>query len=1067
MPYLLRLFGICYLLFLLFPSGNAQGASLPESVYIPNRDGSAVFRLDFFGRGLPYAFADDGDGNIVLFVSANDFSPPVREDIVRGAAYWVDILKPRGAPANVAVLRVGVHPETSFNAEAFYFSNPDDSSVGTLLSSISGKGSPLTPSGLPHDPLTGYHSVMYITDYSWDTQANSNLPETPSTLSPTMIHEIGHSLGFAINDTEFKNLLKGEPGDLNFIGATTEQVFGGPVPMAHSSREEDSHFGVRNGLMTHGQITNYSMFMEVEMAALVDIGYAIDLRNFFGTSLYDDTATLKIVNNTRGFFTSMGSDPSGYWLGYAEGTPNNSLFGVGLHVYGSNYTITQSSDLLADGAGGAGIRVDGFGNRVIIPENALVTANGARGTGLLVSFGSEHKIVSRGVVEAAGPLGIGARFDFGAPFIDEALHSYGIYYGNPKAEVIYDPEGKEVGRNSPEPVKTDIGGPLVESFDLSGALLGGPSATDGRYLSGEFVDYGGRPIALYIGPGAHVKSVNIMNGAFIYGDIISRWDPKNFSLPGDPLDYMTDLTFGMLTDSDGTAIASSSDSAFVLRYRGDILSPSSLNVSLAGGILDYAGSMRVRSFSMATGTQMLTEFLGGRPAEIAASEYVDLAPLSEIGFAPSAFSYGRQLAVGGSPVLKFTEFAPVTPSLLQQSSGTFAVGAFDYAWNGLYWDANRNSVMVNTTQASFNHQRGGTDALDAPLAIIMRQPGLNAVSSRMVNRFSDAAAHGPHSSLLGAPFADTKTFWSRWPPSAGSSGHSQVPDCGNARPGLSYARWLSPCDGGLEVASNRNGIWIVPAYGFLKHRGGRDYAIFGAGVTFGLDRYVAENLYLGLALSLDFPRYESSDADIDGWGATGIFYGGLFLPRGLELGFVGTLGGMRFSQTRAVDGDRYHNSYNAKTISVGASLGRRFEILENFMVRPFVDWHYFTLNRDSYSERPDVYALRYDDSRNHISRLQTGMEGVWATERGSIGVKVYWSGFSGDTKKAPVASFALDPETNRFNAPVDGLDENSLGLGLNFGIGLGANTELRLEYSLLRGNSSTAHEGMIGLNFIF
>ncbi|MDR1165907.1 MAG: autotransporter domain-containing protein [Deltaproteobacteria bacterium] len=1063
----LRLFGVFCLLFSLFPLGSARGASAPESVSILNFDGKEIFRLDFFGEGLPYLARTGSGGDLIVYVSASDFSLPVREGIVKVAAYWADILKPRGAPANAVTLRLWIGPGADFNGGSIYLKNPADFDRGSIWSSIVGDGSPLTASGLPHDPLIGMHALVNIDNSVWDTQSNSNLPETAGSISLVTIHEIGHSIGISDNDQNFRNLLVGAPGEMFFTGPTATQVFGGPVPMTHGSSQETSHFAVRNGLMTHLQLINYSMFTEVELASLVDIGYPVDLRNFFGLSLYDDSPSPGIIENNQGFYASEGLDPAGGWLGYAEGTPNVSRFGVGLHVYGSDYGVTQMADLLADGAGGAGVRVDGFNNSVTIPKDTLVTANGAQGAGILVSFGSGHNIVSQGVVEASGPLGVGARFDFGAPSVYGRLFSYGRYYLNPNAVVTFDAEGREISRVSQEPRIGNIGGPLVDSFDLSGVLVGGPSAIGGQYFSGEFVDYGGRPIAMYVSPYAHVKTVNVMNGAFIFGDIVIRWAPEIYGgLFGDPSDFMTELTFGKLMDSFGKAIPSSSDPAFETRYRGDILGSSSVNVSLEGGSLDYAGSMRVRSFSMADGARLMTEFVGGKPTEIAASDSASLSPLSEIGFAPCAFSYGRQLALGGSPALEFTLSAPVAPPL-RQSAGAFAMGAFDYAWNGLDWDANLHSVMVNVTRAAFNHQRGGADALNAPLPILMRQPGLNAVSSRMGRRFSDAAARGPLSPRADGPFEDEKSFSSRWSPLAGSGWLGQVYAFRDARPGAPSAGGQSRDGGGLDAASRRNGVWIAPAYGFLKHGGDRDYTIFGSGVTFGVDRYFADNLYLGLALSLDFPRYESSDADVDGRGANAIFYGGVRLPRGLELGFVGAFGGARFKQTRAVGGNSYDSDYDAKMASVGVSLGRRFEISENFMILPFADWRYFNMSRDSYSERPDVYGLRFDHTRNRLYRLQAGLEGAWVTERGGIGAKAYWSGLSGDTKKSPSASFALDPEANRFYAPVDGLDENSLGLGLNCGVRLGAHTELRLEYSLLRGKTTSVHEGTLGLNFIF
>jgi hypothetical protein len=337
----------------------------------------------------------------------------------------------------------------------------------------------------------------------------------------------------------------------------------------------------------------------------------------------------------------------------------------------------------------------------------------------------------------------------------------------------------------------------------------------------------------------------------------------------------------------------------------------------------------------------------------------------------------------------------------------------------------------------------------------------------MVRRFFDTSAHGPFSGLLGSHFADTKSFWSRGSPSAESPGQGQHLNFGYARTGPPSAVGQSQAGGGPKDASCRNGIWFAPAYGFLSHGGGRDYAIFGAGVTFGFDRHVSDNLYPELAPSLVFPRHESGDADVEGRGSTGNFYGGVYLPRGLELGFIGTFGRMRFKQARTVGGNVYESDYSAKTTSVGVSLGRRFEISENFMLRPFADWHYFNIGRCSCSERSDVFGLRFDDSRNHLFRLQAGLEGAWATEHGAIGAKAYWSGLRGDTKISSAAPFVLDPEASLFHAPVDGLDENSIGTGLNYGVRLGDNTGLRPEYSLLRGKATAVHEGKIGLNFLF
>ena len=1062
-----RLF-LCLFVCLLY--ALPASASGPESLWVRNSDGQNVFRLDFFGKGLPYDHKTDPS---VVAVSAGDFSPAVLRDFVRGVDYWTTILKSYGTPANPVVIRVGMSADTSYNAGAFYYSNPHDDNAGALWSSLCGDGSALISFGIPNDPLVGAHSLISINNYVWDTQPNSNLPETAATLAPTIAHEVGHALGIVDDSPQFTSFLgvggttaknyedraKYNPnnpgsthGPLQFYGPTAMAVFGGTVPMAHASDQEASHFGVRNGLMTHAQITNYPMFMEVELASLVDIGYTIDLRNFFGTSLYDDTVIAKDVDISSGFFASKGLDANKKWLGYDENQSNTSPFGIGVHIYGSNYNVSIQKELLADGAGGAGVRVDGFDNTVTIAKGVAVTGNGIQGTGLLVAFGSGHNIVSRGDIVATGSLGIGARFDFGAPYVEEQLHSYGAYNLN---------EG-DVG----QPKQALINGPLVESFDLSGVLAGGASSPHGQYLSNEFVNYEGRPIALYIGPGAHVKAVNVLNGAFIHGDIISRWDPNNFSLLGSPSDYMTDLTFGLEADTEGNAKPNSPDENFRLRYRGNILGPESIKVALKGGDLNYAGVMRVYSFSMDDKTRLLTEFNNGHPSIIEAGNDVTLTTGSGIGFAPSSFSYGRQLAQGGNALLRFTKSAPTDPELLP-SAGNFSMGAFDYQWNGLYWDADKDAVMVNTTRAAFNDVRGGTDARNAQLALAVRTPGQDAVNARMVRRFGNSGSQGTALSLLGAPMANTGAFWSQGQPFAENTGLISAPVKSKAPSSASSFNWLALGDGGWETGTPRSGVWVAPAYNYLSHQGDSSYTVRGASVTFGFDHFFTEKLYMGLALSLDYPQYESDNAKVNGSGGTGIFYGGLLLPLDVEVGFNGSYGGMFFKQERTVYESQYHSDYNARTLNVGASIGRRFAPAENFALRPFADWNYFYSESSSYAERADIYGLQQESAHNAIYRVQAGLEGTWAAEDMHLGLKAYWSGLRGDTGGTSSSSFVLDPESNRFTAPVDGLDRDSLGLGINTGIRLGGDTELRLEYSLLTGKTTTSHQGMVGLRYNF
>ncbi|WP_291441555.1 autotransporter outer membrane beta-barrel domain-containing protein [Desulfovibrio sp.] len=529
---------------------------------------------------------------------------------------------------------------------------------------------------------------------------------------------------------------------------------------------------------------------------------------------------------------------------------------------------------------------------------------------------------------------------------------------------------------------------------------------------------------------------------------------------------MTDLTFGRMADSDGKALAGSSDTDFRLRYRGNILGAESINVSLAGGELNYAGTMRVHSFRMDNQTRLLTEFNNGNASIIEAGDNVTLASGSAIGFAPSPFSYGRQLAQGGNAVLRFTQSMPTDPALLP-SAGNFSMGAFDYQWDGLYWDAPTGALMVNTTRAAFNDMRGGTDARNAQLALTARAPGLDAVGTRMVRRFGSVGAQSTALSLLGTPEANTGTFWSQEQPFATSTGFARDPIKTGASPAAASVNWLSLSDGGWEAGTPRGGVWVAPSYSYLSHQGDSSYTVQGASVTFGFDHFFTEVLYMGLALSLDYPRYDSDNAEVNGSGATGIFYGGMLLPLDVEVGFNASYGGMYFKQKRTVHQSEYHSDYNSKTLNFGTSIGRRFAPSENYALRPFADWNYFYSENSSHSERADIYGLEYESVRNAIHRLQAGLEGVWATDDMHLGLKAYWSGLRGDTGGTSASSFVLDPEANRFTAPVDGLDRDNLGLGVSAGVRLGGGTELRLEYSLLAGKTTTAHQGMVGLRYDF
>ena len=115
--------------------------------------------------------------------------------------------------------------------------------------------------------------------------------------------------------------------------------------------------------------------MEVELAVMQDMGYDIDREAYFGHSVYGDDKT---ITNTQGFFARNEAGTA-----YIEGKPGTVPLGIGLHIYGSRNTVTQAADILTNGTGATGIRVDGMQNKVMIPAATNIHADGLRGNGVL------------------------------------------------------------------------------------------------------------------------------------------------------------------------------------------------------------------------------------------------------------------------------------------------------------------------------------------------------------------------------------------------------------------------------------------------------------------------------------------------------------------------------------------------------------------------------------------------------------------------------------------------------------------------------------------------------------
>ena len=551
------LLALCYAAF-----GTLCHAQTINTIEVKNSTGDIVFYLHFYAGGtLPIDPAiEDATG---VWDSEQVFSPLAQEQIdaiVRAFEYWAE----RIAPANYAGQGANIHIGevlAPYNAWG----------VGTILRAfISNNSSPNGTVGIGFPPL----------DFVYDL--NSQLQESPgASMEAVVIHEIGHILGITTYENNWNQWIPGFEGfprdpisgnilfdDLVWDPNTFRAVFQGPeamrvygddglwesrygvsrevllrdwdIPFLWDPVNGLSHFDLRNALMTHLSYRNFTGFIEVEMAALNDIGYNINLRQFFGRSFYVDD---QVITYTDGFFEHDGT-------GYLDGVYNTASYAVGLHIFANNIDITVTGkDILSIGVGSAGIRSDGFDNIIRIDKGINVHANGERGTGLLVSYGAGTRIIHQGNLQAVGQDGIAARFDFGHNVLG----------------IVGEPDHTSALLN-----EWGLGSSLVESFDVSGSISGDAAA-------------------IYIANSAWVDTINFMNGTSVTGAIISF-----------ATDYNTLLTFGKLMNTDGTARNLSDDAGFVITVSGNIFG--SFNIETWGGMTLLDGEVQVRSGFVGLGT---------------------------------------------------------------------------------------------------------------------------------------------------------------------------------------------------------------------------------------------------------------------------------------------------------------------------------------------------------------------------------------------------------------------------------------------------------------------------------
>lgn len=544
---------------------------------------------------------------------------------------WAEILGPGAVNSTPVKVQIVGKDENYQNAAATYYPNIDASGQPAYL--------PAPLEQIAHNENAQYPLLVLVgagLDFIYPDHWYSLPDGSGFDYSATIFHELGHALGigfaegyessyndflYDVRGTRYQHGMEltyfdaetqdptdfdasvflvgeGAQSGVYFKGAHVSEVLAGSdlpgIPMNGMELDENyqwfaelSHFELERSMMSHQNYRNYTFFMEVELAAMQDLGYTIDRKNFYGRSIYADHQT--IVNH-QGFY-ARSADGSAY----LPGEVNTATLGTGLHIYGSDNEVTQAANLLAGGAGGTGIRVDGADNTVTIRDDTQIRADGPHGTGVLFAYGKNHTLNAGGTVTALGANGVALRFDFGGNLLSDYIERRGSY--------IWCIEDEDWLSYFDE----DTDSWLVAAYDNSDFALSNDGALmDQVNITGTLA---GTQAAIYISDNALVQELNILPGAHIYGDIVSKWDPNSpyitaaAKAPENGIDLTTELNFGAQRSAHSALSARSQSQDFNLTLYGSIDGPESFDLALLNGkltVLGYTNTLSIANYGELT-----------------------------------------------------------------------------------------------------------------------------------------------------------------------------------------------------------------------------------------------------------------------------------------------------------------------------------------------------------------------------------------------------------------------------------------------------------------------------------
>ena len=276
------------------------------------------------------------------------------------------------------------------------------------------------------------------------------------------------------------------------------ELYGIPVSFSITGKP---NLELRNTILSSEQYKNYSMLTELEMTMLSDLGYRMEPREFYGTSIYSfGSAGFKVPRNVRSNFSYYDHETGGY----NPKLPSRAPLATGVHIYGSYNDVMHGSKISSVGAGSIGVRVDGSNNYYYqTPKSSIVVA-GRNGIGLAYTYGCNNDAYLSGYIGALGDGGIGVKVDMGSNIYSDLIEYRGSYTRVRTLDYLNHSSSKAKAAELELP--DDLKGPQIVDLIIDGVVEG-------------------ERAAIYIDDASFVKNIHITTNGVVNGGIYSLWNP--------------------------------------------------------------------------------------------------------------------------------------------------------------------------------------------------------------------------------------------------------------------------------------------------------------------------------------------------------------------------------------------------------------------------------------------------------------------------------------------------------------------------------------------------------------